>query len=146
MSNIREYGAAVHSTDTFGRMLANVRDQHLVIDGPPWNGCPGEAWTPGELFVAAVAACGVEQLQMFAGEAGLSLQRVQARISGWVDRDHPVREDRTVFNGVTLEFAVTGISQSEAEGLVELFKGRCPLFGTLSLACPALEVRVVAEG
>jgi hypothetical protein len=28
--------------------LGNAREQYFVMDGPIWNGCPGEALTPGE--------------------------------------------------------------------------------------------------
>ena len=58
------------STDTFGRVLLSARDQHFVVDGPVQNGCPGEAVTPGEIFLAGVAACGVELVQVFAREIG----------------------------------------------------------------------------
>jgi uncharacterized OsmC-like protein len=59
-TDVREYAAQAASTDTFGRVLVSARDQHLVVDGPVQNGCPGEAITPAELFLAAVANCGVE--------------------------------------------------------------------------------------
>ena len=59
-SQIRSYSVKARSTDTFGRVLCNARDQHLVVDGPVQNGCPGEALGPAELFLAGVAGCGVE--------------------------------------------------------------------------------------
>src|ERR1700759_4307967 len=46
------------TTATFGRVLLSARDQHLVVDGPAQNGCPGEALTPAELFLGGVAAGG----------------------------------------------------------------------------------------
>ena len=65
-AEVRRYGVSARSTDTFGRVLWSCRDQHFVADGPVWNGCPGEAVTPGELFLAGVATCGVELLQVLA--------------------------------------------------------------------------------
>ena len=59
-SNTRRYEVRAGSTGTFGRVLWSCRDQHFVADGPVWNGCPGEAVTPGELFLAGIATCGVE--------------------------------------------------------------------------------------
>jgi hypothetical protein len=44
--------AEARSTDVFGRVLCDAREQHFVIDGPVWNGCPGEELTPGEAFLA----------------------------------------------------------------------------------------------
>ena len=55
-AEVRRYHAAGRSTDTFGRVLVSARDQHLIVDGPVQNGCPGEAITPAELFLGGVAA------------------------------------------------------------------------------------------
>jgi hypothetical protein len=46
--DLREYRAQARSTDAFGRVLCSAREHHFVIDGPIWNGCPGEELTPGE--------------------------------------------------------------------------------------------------
>src|SRR5437762_4957358 len=93
----RVYQTRAKSTDTFGRVLVSARDQHLVVDGPVQNGCPGEAITPGELFLAAVASCGVELIQVIARERGLALDGVVARIAGTIDRSQPVRADLSLF-------------------------------------------------
>src|SRR5208283_430843 len=58
-SDVRRYEVRAASTDVFGRVMCSVRNHHYVIDGPEQNGCPGEEVTPGELFLSAVAACGV---------------------------------------------------------------------------------------
>ena len=60
----RRYDVRARSTDMFGRVLWSCRDQHFVADGPVQNGCPGEAVTPAELFLAGIAACGVELVQV----------------------------------------------------------------------------------
>ena len=49
-------------------------DQDFVVDGPVQNGCPGEAITPGEIFLAGVA-CGVELLQVTARVQNVPLRR-----------------------------------------------------------------------
>ena len=59
-ANIREYQIRASSTDTFGRLLCNSRHHHFVVDGPTQNGCPGEALTPPEIFLAGVVTCGVD--------------------------------------------------------------------------------------
>jgi uncharacterized OsmC-like protein len=121
---MRRYEARARSTDTFGRVLCSTRDQHLVVDGPPWNGCPGEAVTPGEMFLAAVAACGVELVQVIARDEGVGLDSVGVAISGELDPANPVRTDVTVFRSVHIGFEMTGPSEQEAAGLVKRFKGR----------------------
>src|SRR5207248_5151733 len=96
----RTYAVQAHSTDTFGRVLVSARDQHLIADGPVQNGCPGEAVGPAELFLAGVACCGVELLQVLAKEQGVPLQRVQASISAMQDPAKRVREDVSTFTSV----------------------------------------------
>ena len=122
--DVREYTAEARSTSTFGRVLVSARDQHLVVDGPVQNGCPGEAITPGELFLAAVASCGVELIQVIARERDIHLTNLHARISGTIDRSRPVRSDLTVFNSVHLELELAGVVDEEAAALVAAFTAR----------------------
>jgi uncharacterized OsmC-like protein len=121
---VREYLARARSTDTFGRVLCSCRNHHFVVDGPVWNGCPGEAVTPGELFLGAVAACAVELVHVIARERGDDLERAEVSIRGTVDRSRPVRPDLTLFNSVRLDIDLEGVSERQAEELVEAFKGR----------------------
>lgn len=121
---IRGYTVQARSTDTFGRVLCNSRDHHFIVDGPVQNGCPGEAITPAELFLAGVAACGVELLQVIAREQQLALPAVGVEIAGTIDRSNPVRRDVTVFNAVHLRFHLNGVTQAQGIELVERFKGR----------------------
>ena len=121
---VRRYGVSARSTDMFGRVLWSCRDQHFVADGPVWNGCPGEAVTPGELFLAGVATCGVALLQVLARAGDVPLQTASVDISGELDPANPVRPDLNVFNSVTLSFLLGGVSQEQGTELVEAFKRR----------------------
>jgi uncharacterized OsmC-like protein len=120
----RRYDVAARSTDVFGRVLWSCRDQHFVADGPVHNGCPGEAVTPAELFLAGVAACGVELLEVIAKEESVPLRSASVEISGELVPSAPVRDDLTVFNAVHLAFRLVGVTDDEATGLVERFKRR----------------------
>jgi uncharacterized OsmC-like protein len=124
VTSVRRYAVDARSSEVFGRVLWSCRDQHFVADGPVQNGCPGEAVTPAELFLAGVAACGVELVQVLARAENVAVGDVRARISGAIDRDHPVREDLTVFTSVHLDLELGGIAQDEAERLVDLFTRR----------------------
>ena len=137
---VREYEARARSTDAFGRVLCTAREHHFVIDGPIWNGCPGEALTPGEAFMAAIAACGVELVEVIAAGEGLEVAGVRVAIRGVVDRESPVREDLTVFNRVRIDYEIAGVSREQATGLVEGAKARCPLYGAVAASTPDLEV------
>jgi uncharacterized OsmC-like protein len=123
-ANIREYAAQARSTETFGRVLCSARNHHFVVDGPIQNGCPGEAVTPGELFLAGIASCGVELVQVLAREQGVPLQTINVTIRGTLDRSNPVRRDLTLFNTVRLEFHLGGVTEMQGTQLVETFRGR----------------------
>ena len=123
-SQVRTYSVQAHSTRTFGRVLCTARNHHFVVDGPAQNGCPGEAVNPGELFLAGVAACGVELLQVLAKEQSISPSSVAVEITGSMDRSKPVRDDVTVFNTVEVKFCIGGVTSSQAQDLVDRFKKR----------------------
>ena len=78
---IRGYKVQARSSDVFGRVLCNTRNHHFVVDGPVQNGCPGEAVTPAELFLAGIAACGVELVQAIGRDQQLA-PRVSVEIEG----------------------------------------------------------------
>jgi uncharacterized OsmC-like protein len=118
------YKVYAHSTGTFGRVLCNTRNHHFIVDGPVGNGCPGEAVTPAEYFLAGIAACGVELVQVLAKEQQVAPRAIGVEIEGAVDRSNPVRKDLTVFNYVHLRFVLEGVTQAQGNDLIERFKGR----------------------
>jgi uncharacterized OsmC-like protein len=123
MAEVRAYTVHARSTDTFGRVLCNTRNHHFIVDGPVQNGCPGEALTPAELFLASIAACGVELVQVIGREQQLA-PRIGVEIEGALDRANPVRKDVTVFNTVRLRFDLKGVTRAQGNDLIERFKGR----------------------
>jgi uncharacterized OsmC-like protein len=120
----RRYEIAARSTDTFGRVLWSCRDQHFVADGPVQNGCPGEAVTPAELFLAGIATCGVELVEVLAKDAGVAVGDVSADVHGVLDPAQPVRDDVRVFNSIRIRFELRGVDRAAARELVEGFKRR----------------------
>jgi uncharacterized OsmC-like protein len=124
VAEMRRYSVRARSTDTFGRVLLSCRDQHFVADGPVHNGCPGEAITPAELFLAGIASCGVELLEVIARAEGAPLQAASVEIAGEIDPANPVRNDVSVLNSVRLSFHLKGVTEEQGAQLVERFKGR----------------------
>jgi uncharacterized OsmC-like protein len=122
--DVRRYAAQARSTDTFGRVLCSARTTHFVVDGPVQNGCPGEAVSPAELFLAGVATCGVELVQVIAKDENVPVRSVSATIEGFQDRSQPVRPDVSLFNRVRLEFHLTGVTQEQGTRLIDSFKRR----------------------
>ena len=119
-----DYVVRASSTGTFGRVMLDARTQHIVVDGPVGNGCPGEALTPAELFLGGVAACAAELVQVIARDQGVALTAVEAEMGGSVDRVHEVRSDLTVFRAATLRFTLRGVGDEDADALVAAFKAR----------------------
>jgi len=122
MSDLRNYAIAARSTDTFGRVLCSARAHHFIIDGPVQNGCPGEELTPPEAFLAGVAACGVELIQVLGRQQGHENIGVKVQMQAMLDRSNPVRTDYTVFNSVQLWLEVSGVESAVAFELAEQFK------------------------
>ena len=141
----RVYEAHAETTATFGRVTASVRHHALTVDGPVQNGCPGEAPTPGELFLLAAAACGAEVLQVLARDEGVPLQHVSVEVRGTIDPARQPHSHVTVFSAVTLLLTVRGPSAAQAAALVAGFQRRCPVYGSLAVASGSVEVRHVVE-
>ena len=121
---IREYDISARSTPVFGRVMVSARNHHIIVDGPVQNGCPGEEMTPPELFLSSVAACGVELVHVIAKEEKKSIDSVELKVHGIVDRSRQARTDVTTFNRVELDFVVSGTDGQTAAALVEGFKRR----------------------
>jgi uncharacterized OsmC-like protein len=123
-TDIRRYDVHAQSTGTFGRVLCGCRNHHFVVDGPVQNGCPGEEVTPAEYFLAGIAACGVELVEVIAREKAVPLQSVRVAVSGAMDRSKPVRPDLNLFTSVRLEFDLAGVTSEQGADLVTAFKRR----------------------
>jgi len=145
-TEVREYSAQARSSDVFGRVLCQAREQHFVIDGPPWNDCPGEALRPGEAFLAGVAACAVELIQMFARDDELELGGIDVAMRGLIDRDKPLRDDLTLFNDVSIRIEIGGVTEDQARDLADRFARRCPLYGSVAASGTKVEMDVRAGG
>ena len=123
-SPIRTYETHARTSPVFGRVLVSSRNHHLVIDGPVGNGCPGEAPTPPEIFLASVAACGAELIQVIARDERVPLGSVEVTVSATVDRSRQPRADVTLFNSVHVDITLAATDGAKAAALVEGFKRR----------------------
>ncbi|HEU4561925.1 MAG TPA: OsmC family protein [Longimicrobium sp.] len=140
-STVRTYEVRAETTDTFGRVECAVRQHRLTIDGPVQNGCPGEAPTPGEMFLAGAAACGAEVLQVLARDGGVPLRRVEVTVRGTIDRERQPHAEVTVFTEVDLHLRLVGPEPEQAAALVAGFQRRCPVYGSLAVASGRVTVR-----
>jgi uncharacterized OsmC-like protein len=108
----------------FGRVRCNARHHEFLIDGPVQNGCPGEELTPPEAFLAGIAACAAELIQVAGRQQGHESVTVAAAMTATLDRANPIRTDCTVFNSAHLTIDIGGVSSTVAFELAEAFKKR----------------------
>ena len=123
-TSLRTYETHARTTPVFGRVLVSSRNHHIVIDGPVGNGCPGEALTPPEIFLGAVASCGAELISVIARDEKVPLGGVEVTVTGSVDRSRQPRTDVTLFNSVHVDITLSGTDGAKAAALVEGFKRR----------------------
>ena len=95
------------------RALRSARTNHLIIDAPT----TGEALTSGEAFLAGISSWGVTLVETHAPRAGVALHGLTVAIEGGRRADRPVE-----FARIGLSFELAGVSQEEAEQLVDVYE------------------------
>ena len=98
------------------RSLNQARTNHFVIDSS--SGGP-EAVTSIEAFLAGVSSCGVNIVDREARERSLPLVRAQVDIES-----RRAKADTTVIAGVEMRFELAGVTQAQAEELVNAYTRR----------------------
>jgi uncharacterized OsmC-like protein len=104
------------SSGVAGRARNTTRDAALVLDSS--SRPQPDAFTNSEAFLAGVSSCGVTLIEMHAQETGVPLQRMTATIEGVRTPPEPR------FSRVTMRFELVGVSQAQAEELVETYRKR----------------------
>ena len=104
------------SSGVVGRARNSTRNAGLVLDSSTRP--QPDAFTNSEAFLAGVSSCGVTLIEMHAQETGVPLQRMTATIEG-------VRRPPTPrFSRITMRFELVGVTQAQAEALVETYRQR----------------------
>ena len=78
-----------------------------------------DALTNSEAFLAAVSSCGVTLIEMHAKDTGVPLAGMNVTIEGVRTAAEPNR-----FARVSMTFDLAGVSQAQAEALVETYRQR----------------------
>ena len=105
------------SSGVIGRAHNVTRGQTLVLDTSARP--QADALTNSEAFLAGVSSCGVTLIEGHAQETGVPLKRLDVTIEGVRAAVAPNR-----FSRVTMTFEMDGVSQAQAEALVETYRGR----------------------
>jgi uncharacterized OsmC-like protein len=104
------------SSGTIGRAPNEVRGEAVVFDSS--SRPQPDAFTNSEAFLASVSSCGVTLIEMHARETGVPLERMTVTIEG----RRPPSQPR--FTAITMAFELTGVSQAQADELVETYRKR----------------------
>jgi uncharacterized OsmC-like protein len=78
-----------------------------------------DALTNSEAFLAAVSSCGVTLIEMHAQETGVKIAGMAVTIEGTRTAAQPNR-----FARVAMTFEIDGVSQQQADALVETYRAR----------------------
>jgi len=105
------------SSGILGRAVNEVRGQHLVLDSSARP--QPDALTNSEAFLAGISSCGVTLIETHAKETGVPLRRMDVAIEGVRAAADPAR-----FASITMRFELAGVTQGEAESLVETYRNR----------------------
>ena len=117
MSNDKVETIRSTSSGTIGRAVSESRGQRLALDSSARP--QPDAFTNSEAFLAGISSCGVTLIEGHAKETGVPLTRTEVTIEGLRTAADPAR-----FAGITMRFRLTGVSQSQAEELVETYRRR----------------------
>jgi uncharacterized OsmC-like protein len=105
------------SSGVIGRAHSVVRGQCLLLDSS--SRPQPDALTNSEAFLAGISSCGVTLVEMHAQQAGIPVTRMAVTIEGVRTAAEPAR-----FSRITMRFEIAGVSQPQAEALVETYRAR----------------------
>ena len=105
------------SSGTIGRAFSHTRGQQVVLDSSSHP--KADALTNSEAFLAAVSSCGVTLIEDYAKNERIPIEETEVTIQGV-----RLASDTTRFDRISLNFAFAGLSQEQAESLVQIWRER----------------------
>jgi uncharacterized OsmC-like protein len=105
------------SSGEVGRARSTTRDAAPLLLDSSARPQP-DAFTNSEAFLGSISSCGVTLVEMHARETGIPLRRMTTTIEGVRNPSEPR------FSAITLRFELVGVSQAQAEALVETYRRR----------------------
>jgi len=114
--------ARVTSSGEFARMIASFRGRHLVVDAPAYANGPGEAPTPPELMLSAIGSCALGMFDLVSARDNIPLKKCTVDLNSVFGSQTRNEEGVTVFEKIELKFLFEGISDEQAQMLVDTFQ------------------------
>jgi len=116
MSDMKVETVRSSSSGTPGRAVSTARAARLPLDSS--SRPQDDAFTNSEAFLGSISSCGVTLIELHSRETGVPLTRMAVTIEG---ARNPT-EAR--FHTVTMRFEIAGVSQAQAEALVDTYRRR----------------------
>ncbi len=117
MSDVKVDTVRSSSSGTVGRAVSHARGQRLLLDSSSEPRL--DAFTNSEAFLGAISSCGVTLIEMYAQDRGIPVTRMDVTIEGLRTAEEPNR-----FASIAMSFAIGGVSQAQAEHLLETYRSR----------------------
>src|SRR5438876_11061702 len=105
------------SSGVLGRARSEARGHRLVLDSS--SRPQPDAFTNSEAFLAGISSCGVTLIEGHARDTGVPMTHMDVTIEGVRAASEPSR-----FASVTMTVEIGGVTQTQAEALVETYRGR----------------------
>ena len=116
MSDLKVETVRSASIGQVGRAESRIRGAKLLLDSS--SRPHDDVFTNSEAFLAGVSSCGVTLIEMHAQETGVPLTRLAVTIEGIRPTTVPK------YDSVTMTFEFEGVTQAQADALVETYRGR----------------------
>ncbi len=127
-------------TGAFGRAIVSTRSHRFVVDSPPLFNGPNEALNPVEMLLGSLATCGIFVCEAVAQDEGIPLTGGTASVVGEMSAD----PTNMGLQWAHVTLVLNGVTQEQGQALVEAFRTRCPIYGTIAKAAP-IEIEVVVS-
>ena len=105
------------TSGVLGRAQSTAHGARVMLDSS--SRPQPDAFTNSEAFLAGVSSCGVTLIEMHAKETGVPMTAMAVTIEGTRTAAAPNR-----FARVHMTFEIAGVSQGQADALVETYRGR----------------------
>lgn len=105
------------SSGVIGRARNTARGAALTLDSSSHP--QPDTFTNSEAFLGGVSSCGVTLIEGHAKDTGVPLTHLDVTIEGVRTAEKPNR-----FARVTMTFELAGVTQAQAESLVETYRNR----------------------
>lgn len=117
MSDVKIDTVRSSSSGTPGRAVSQARGHSLMLDSSAHP--RADAFTNSEAFLGAISSCGVTLIETYAQDKAIPMTRMDVSIEGMRTAEEPNR-----FAAIEMAFMIAGVSQAQAEHLVETYRGR----------------------